>query len=150
MTVTIEIIEAKQAELQQLIAKFKADQLRTFTVPAASIQLANGENYAGLVLGADGAPAHHLVLLPGDEGDLTFEQAKDWATSRGGELPSPQEQSLLFANLKSHFQGALYWSGQVHESNSSDAWFQDFLNGRQDDTRKGTELRARAVRRIYI
>jgi hypothetical protein len=148
-TITLESIEAKQAELQQLIAKFKADQSRTVIVPTASIQLAPGEAYAGLILNA-GTPLYHLVLLPGDEKGLTFSQAKKWADRLGGRLPSPQEQSLLFANLKSHFQGALYWSGQVHASNSSSAGYQNFSHGYQSTGHETTELRARAVRREYV
>jgi len=150
-TITLESIEAKQTEIQQLIAKFKAEQPRTLPVPAAAIQLGNGEHYAGLVLNADGKPSHHVVLLPGDESDLTFEQAKEWAAKQGGELPSRQEQSLLFANLKSHFEGTWYWSGQQHETESGLAWCQDFFGGGgQSYDSKNDELRARAVRRLVI
>ena len=149
-TITLESIEAKQTELQQLIAKFKADQPRTLPVPAAAIQLANGEHYAGLVLDADGNPSHHVILLPGDEGDLTFDQAKEWAAKQGGELPSRQEQSLLFANLKGKFEGTWYWSGQQHETESGWAWYQHFYYGGQTSYYKFSEFRARAVRRLVI
>ena len=148
--ITLETIEAKQSELQQLITKFKAEQPRTLPVPAAAIQLGNGEHYAGLVLNADGKPSHHVVLLPGDESDLTFEQAKGWAAKQGGELPSRQEQSLLFANLKGKFDGTWYWSGQQHETESGWAWSQDFYGGYQHDRSKRREFRARAVRRLPI
>lgn len=149
-TITLETIEAKQSELQQLIAKFKADQPRTLIVQAESIQLANGEHYAGLVLNADGKPSHHVILLPGDDGDLTFEQAKEWAAKQGGELPSRQEQSLLFANLKGKFEGTWYWSGQQHETESGWAWCQYFYYGDQYYYFEDSELRARAVRRLVI
>jgi hypothetical protein len=125
-TITLESIEAKQSELQQLINKFKSEQPRALSVPAVSIQLAQGETYAGLMLGEDGNPSHHLILLAGDAGDLTWEKAKEWATAQGGELPTRREQSLLFANLKSQFEGAWYWSSQQHETNSSYAWIQGF------------------------
>ena len=149
-TITLESIEAKQTELQQLITKFKADQPRTLPVPAAAIQLANGEHYAGLVLDADGNPSHHVILLPGDEGDLTFDQAKEWAAKQGGELPSRQEQSLLFANLKGKFEGTWYWSGQQHETESGWACSQGFSSGTQGDYYESYEFRARAVRRLVI
>lgn len=149
-TITLESLEAKQSELQQLIAKFKAEQPRTLSVPAAAIQLTNGEHYAGLLLNADGKPSHHVILLPGDEGDLTFEQAKEWATKQGGELPSRQEQSLLFANLKGKFEGTWYWSGQQHETESGWAWYQHFSYGHHGGRSKSGEFRARAVRRLVI
>lgn len=55
------------------------------TVPAADIELADGEIYAGLILNDDGTPSHHLVLLPGDHEDTTWQAAVDWAKSLGGD-----------------------------------------------------------------
>jgi hypothetical protein len=145
---TLQDIEAKQTELATLIAKFKAAQHppETLILERVEIELAAGEHYAGLVLDADG-PSHHLILLPGDAADVTWQQAKDWAAKAGGELPTRQEQALLFANLKSQFQPQWYWSAEPHEVGSS-AWFQNFLYGFQDFYRQTSELRARAVRRF--
>jgi len=150
MSITLKHIEAKQSEIQQLIARFKAEQPRTLTVAEASIELATGEVYAGLILNEDGTPAHHLVLLPGQAEELEWDKAIEWASEQGGELPTRREQALLYANCKQHFEAAGYWSSQQHESNSSWAWCQYFLGGTQGHDRKSYGLRARAVRRLII
>ena len=148
--ITLEAIEAKQAEVSKMIEAFKANAKSTRGIPQALIELKSGERYVGIVLDADGEPSHHLILLPGDAADLKWEDAKNWAAEQGGELPSRNEQSLLFANLKGQFQGAYYWSNQQYETESSWAWCQGFSTGRQDSTHEYDELRARAVRRLVI
>ena len=109
-----------------------------------------GEHYAGIILGKDGEPDHHLILLAGEAESVNWAQAKDFAAKAGGELPTRREQSLLFANLKEQFQPRWYWSGEQHVSDSDYAWFQTFLNGNQNYTNITTKLRARAVRRVAI
>ena len=47
--------------------------------PEATINLAPGEHYAGLVIGKDGKPSYHLVLLPGQADDITWDKAMEWA-----------------------------------------------------------------------
>ena len=59
-----------------------------------------GEVYAGIILGKNGDPDHHLVLLPGALHDVNWTDATRWAESIGGELPTRREQALLFANTK--------------------------------------------------
>ena len=149
-TVTLEQIEAKHTQLAKMIEAFKAALPTTLSIPTAQIELAQGERYVGLILGADGKPAHHLVLLPGDVDDQTWQQAVEWAEKQGGSLPTRSEQSLLFANLKGEFQQAYYWSSQQHETNSGWAWYQNFGHGGQSNGYKGHEFRARAVRRLVI
>ena len=151
MSVTLEEIKAEHAKVAAMIVQFEAQTqpvLKTF--PAAQIWLEKGEEYAGIVLGKDGAPSHHLILLAGDTEDVTWAEAKDWAKKAGGELPTRREQSLLFANLKEHFEGAYYWSGEQHASYSYYAWSQDFTSGDQGYHGKISKLRARAVRRLEI
>ena len=147
-TVTLEQIEAQHTQLAKMIEAFKAALPNTLSIPMAQIELAQGERSAGLILGADGKPTHHLVLLPGDAEDLEWQQAVEWAEKQGGDLPTRVEQALLFANLKGEFQGAYYWSSQQHETNSGWAWFQSFGYGSQGGIGKGNEFRARAVRRL--
>lgn len=122
------------------------DPMTHITIPT----LNDGERYAGLILDETGQPTHHLILLPGDTSDVTWEQAKAWATEIGGELPTRQEQALLYANAKQQFERDWYWSGQQHESDSACAWCQDFLTGDQYLDLLSFELRARAVRRLII
>jgi hypothetical protein len=151
MTITLEHIEAKQTELADLIAKFKAQPAATgqHVQFAVDHQLQPGEVYAGVVLRGDGTPDYHLVLLPHKpDGDLAWQAAKDWAASVGGELPTLSELSLLYANHKARFEPNWYWSCVQHETTSSYAWSQYFTHGGQYGTRKGLELSARAVRRF--
>lgn len=112
--------------------------------------LREGELYAGLLLGKDGAPDIHLVLLPGAAADVTWGQAKAFAVTAGGELPTRREQALLFANLKEEFEPRWYWSCEQHASSPSNAWLQYFYNGLQYNNRKSYEGRARAVRRLIL
>lgn len=111
--------------------------------------LKDGEIYAGIILGQNGEPDHHLVLLPGED-NLNWKAAQTWAKKQGGELPTRREQSLLFANCKDQFKPAWYWSGQQHESYASYAWYQVFSYGSQGITHNDTTCRCRAVRRIAI
>lgn len=110
--------------------------------------LKDGEFYAGLILGKDGAPDQHLILLPGDAEDVTWTAAREWATMAGGELPTRRELSLLFANLKEQFQRVWYWSGEPSEARSQLVWGQNFTSGIQTMYGRPFHGRARAVRRV--
>jgi len=112
--------------------------------------LAPGEKYAGIITGKDGAPDHHVILLPGEAESVNWAQAKEFATKAGGELPTRREQALLYANCKEDFQPNWYWSGEQHASYESYAWLQYFSDGHQFNGHKGIKHRARAVRRITI
>ena len=154
-TITLEDIKATQDKLASMIAALQSQQATptaepiVLTVPGAEVTLQPGELYAGLVLGATtGQPSHHLVLLPGDEDDMTWQAASEWATAHGGHLPTRQEQALLFANLKREFQSAWYWSGEQYSASS--AWYQVFSIGSQSFTNRINELRVRAVRLIQL
>ena len=110
-----------------------------------------GEIYAGLILGKDGKPDHHLFLLEAKPAKLlNWEDAKAWAATVGGELPSRCEQSLLIANLKEQFDPNWYWSAEQYAANSVCAWMQYFSVGYQYGSRKSDTYRARAVRRLII
>ena len=117
---------------------------------AAEIMLAAGEHYAGVVLGSDGRISHHLIVLPGQADNVDWDSARAWASAAGGELPTRQEQALLYANLKSEFDGAWYWSAEPHEMEGSYAWLQYFYGGFQSTGLKSYEGRARAVRTVPI
>jgi len=121
-------------------------QTTTLTLP----ELAAGETYAGLILKDDGTPSHHLILLPGDSDDAPWDAQTAWSKDAGGELPTRQEQALLYANCKRHFQRDWYWSGEQHASDSDCAWTQYFYNGYQLNYHKSYAGRARAVRRLPI
>ncbi len=107
-----------------------------------------GELYAGLLLGKNGAPDQHIILLPGEVQSANWEEAKKFAADTGGDLPTRREQALLFANLPEEFTPNWYWSGEQRASGS--AWFQGFGGGSQYWGTTYGECRARAVRRVAI
>ncbi|WP_041742298.1 DUF1566 domain-containing protein [Collimonas fungivorans] len=110
-----------------------------------------GEQYAGIILSNNGQPDYHLVLLSATPGGrLTWGKAKEWASTVGGELPTRNEQSLLFANLKHEFEAAWYWSSEQNAASPDYAWMQDFGYGDQYYSHESYEYRARAVRRLLI
>ncbi|WP_175984604.1 DUF1566 domain-containing protein [Burkholderia stabilis] len=124
--------------------------MSTISATAVTLpELAEGELYAGILIGKDGAPSQHIILLPGDANEVNWDDAKAWAASIGGELPTRREQALLYANLPEQFERDWYWSGEAHRE-SGWAWCQDFGYGGQSLNRQRYELRARAVRRLSI
>ena len=107
-----------------------------------------GGIYAGLSL--ENERPVGLVLLPGDLDEGPWDDAVSWAGKQGGVLPSRIDQLVLLHSLKSEFKPSWYWSGTPDAGAESYAWYQHFYGGYQLDTRKFTELRARAVRRVAI
>ena len=153
--ITLDYIKAEHTRLANLIASFEAQEASEIHFPETLIALQPGEHYAGLIIGKDGEPSYHLVLLPGDEESITWDKAMTWAAQRGSldavaSLPTRREQALLYANLKEQFESAWYWSSEAHESDSGYAWYQHFGLGYQSSTLKGYVCRARAVRRLPI
>lgn len=151
--ITLEAIDAKQVELNLLIAKFKeqASQTTVHTFAQVDITLRPGDQYAGPVLDASGKVLHHLVMM--DErpaNKLNWQAAKDWAASIGANLPTRQELALIYANCKPHLQPTWHWSCEEYEENASYAWLCDFLSGLQSDYLKSFEGSVVAVRRIHF
>lgn len=151
-SITLESIKAEHTRLAEMIATFEKQQATpVFFFPETTIPLAPGEHYAGLIIGKDGEPSYHLILLPGDSEKLNWSDAIAWAEQQGGELPTRREQALLYANLKDQFDSDLYWSSETYERNPLYAWFQNFLHGHQSHFLKDNlSCRARAVRRVEI
>jgi hypothetical protein len=150
MTITLEAIKTEHSKITDMIAAFEKQPPRHFAIAETHIVLAPGEEYAGIILGKDGAASHHLILLPGEPDKMKWDGAQKWAATVGGELPTRREQSLLFANLKEQFKEEWYWSGEQHASDSDSAWSQFFGDGSQNYGHKNYEFRARAVRRLEI
>ena len=154
-TITLESIKAEHTRLAEMIAAFEAQSTgESIHFPELLLELNPGERYAGLIVGKDGEPSYHLVLLPGSAENLTWVQAVEWSAKQGGQytasLPTRREQSLLFSNLKEEFEREWYWSNEAHASESGWAWHQYFGNGGQNSDHEDVELRARAVRRLVI
>jgi hypothetical protein len=113
--------------------------------------LAEGELYIG-ALGDKTGDVYHVILLPGDNDDATFEKQLEWAKSIGGDLPNRIEQAMLFANFRDQFVRDAYWSNtpDTDPGYSGWAWYQYFRSGTQLHFHTDNELRARAVRRLPI
>ncbi|GAB3470725.1 hypothetical protein GCM10027321_41540 [Massilia terrae] len=118
--------------------------------PEVKDRLQEGELYAGLILGRQGEPDHHLILLPGRAADVSWPAAQDWAAARGGILPTRRELALLFANLREEFDRAWYWSSEQHETRAQLVWGQNFASGIQTVYGRPFRGNARAVRRVPI
>ena len=114
-------------------------------------QLAEGEIYVGIVANTAGE-LHHVILLPGDNDDASWQAQMEWAQSIGGDLPTRIEHLFLLANHRDQFQPDAYWSNQpdTDPGYSGWAWCQYFGIGSQGGNHQYDELRARAVRRLPI
>jgi hypothetical protein len=110
--------------------------------------LKEGEIYAGLILGKNGEPDHHVILLPGDAQDVTWSAARQWAALAGGDLPTRRELALLNANLREQFGRVWYWSSEQSEARSQLVWGQNFSSGIQTMYGRQFHGRGRAVRRV--
>ncbi|NDL70533.1 DUF1566 domain-containing protein [Vreelandella alkaliphila] len=79
--------------------------------------------------------------------------AAEWAGKQrdGGRadwyLPARRELALCYANVPELFDKTWYWSST--QSSSLTAWGQNFYDGKQLYFSKVSELRARAVRRVF-
>jgi hypothetical protein len=124
-------------------AAHKAEWLRN--------NLKKDELYAGLILGDKDDPDHHLVMLPlYKDASMTWKNAMAAAKKAGARLPTRREASLLFANLKQHFQPAWYWTCEQHAGYDDYAWCQLFGYGRQGNCPKSDNYRVVLVRSIAI
>ena len=124
---------------------------RTINLPAATIELHPGEQYAGLVLKDDGTPSHHLVLMAErPDSRLTWESAKYWAAKVGGALPTRIEAPLIFAHCRSHITPEWHWLGESYVCDGAYAWACHFDTSNQIGIYKSSDSYAVAIRRIPI
>jgi len=112
--------------------------------------LKEGEAYAGVILGKNGEPDYHLVLLADEASDVSWPAAREWASALAGELPTRRELALLFANQRERFDRVWYWSSEPHETRPSLVWGQNFASGIQTVYGRPFRGHARAVRRIDV
>jgi hypothetical protein len=116
---------------------------------AAPVAQNPGEIYVGISRDSDGNPLHHVFLLAGDFEGQWYEAMK-WAEKLGGDLPSRDEQRLLFEKVKPEFKPRWYWGSTQHAALSGFAWGQGFLNGLQLNNHKSLQGCARPIRRLPI
>lgn len=110
-------------------------------------ELQAGERYAGVV--TVGGIARHLILLPAEASYVTWQQAKVFAATVGGELPDVDDYEVLLENLREKFaQDDVYWSSEWLDH--AQAMYLDFGNDPfKDWDSVNSCMRARAVRRVY-
>ena len=120
---------------------------RAIAVP----ETAEGEIYVGIVANTAGE-LHHVILLPGDNDDASWQTQMEWAQSIGGDLPTRIEMLFLLENHRGEFERDAYWTCQpdTDPGYSGWAWFQHFSHGYQGNGGQRGRLRARAVRRLPI
>jgi hypothetical protein len=108
--------------------------------------------YAGIARGPELGDDHILELLEQEppKERMTWEEAKAWAESVGGALPTRKESALLFANVPECFDAAWYWTSEQYAGDEAYAWCQYFVDGHQLNDHKSDEYRARAVRRLTL
>lgn len=147
--ITLNEIKNAHEKVAEMIAQFEMQEkpAAAFPMTIEFPHLNSGERYIGTIVDAAGK-AEHVILLPGDAEDLTWQEALEWAASIGGDLPNRIEQAMLFANHKDEFKPTWYWSNTRHEGNPDYAWLQDVSDGGQGCSHKSSHTRARAVRRV--
>jgi len=148
MRITLEDIQSEQKKLAEMISAFEKQE--TFPINIQVPQLDDDEKFVGAVISADGSRRHCLILLPGNKEYSTWLGAMAWAQSIGGELPDRVESALLFATMKHEFGNGYYWTRDQHADYDTYAWLQGFGFGFQQDSNKGNEWNARAIRRVII
>jgi len=109
----------------------------------------HGGKFAGLTTQKDGTHVA-VVLLPGRATDVTWAQAKEWAATAGGELPTRPIAALLYANLKPSLEPSWHWTSEEYEDDASGAWRCDFDDGHQGYGHQSFEGSAVAVRCIPL
>jgi len=120
--VTIELVQAKQAELAAMIELLQR-QAQPLRVPAADILLAPGEWYAGAVLNEDGSLKHHIIVGATQDSGLNFDHAQAFAKARGLYAPTIQEARLIVAHRHGRLDGmSWFWTCEPHKENSAFAW----------------------------
>jgi len=94
---------------------------------------------------------HVWHLGPEADVELTWEEAKAWCRSIGGELPPREVLLMCYINedIKPSFKTSWYWSSV--EVSAANAWKQDFGNGTQGTTSKNNNrLRASGPQSPYL
>lgn len=132
-----------------MTTKTKASAAATIPLPRIHSTYAGGE-VMGVVMGENDQPDYLLIDLGVEpKNDVTWDEAKAWAASVGGGLPTRREQAVMFGNRREgQYQPRWYWSGEAHASEPSWAWGQVFNYGSQVSYHKDNPSRARAVRRV--
>jgi len=107
-----------------------------------------GGTFAGIVTLKYGAHVVVVLLTDKPAQRMKWADAKAWAKSVDGVLPTPSAAAMLFANAKDQIEAAWHWTSEAY--GGSYAWFQDFDDGNQGTGHVGLNYCARAVRMIPL
>lgn len=147
-TTTIEIDGAQLTVDNNELFRAWFERHLTKPIARATIPKARpGERYLGSIIEPDGR-VRHMFLMAGED-EKNWNDSMEWAKNLGGDLPDRIEQAMLLAFMPEECHKKAYWSNTQHAVNSSFAWCQGFLYGRQYDSNKYGELLVRAVRRVF-
>lgn len=153
MTISMQAVLDAQYAADFIAAEYKIQQqhrLQKIVIPATELVIANGEQYAGIMINST-VDNYHLILTKVSPDELSWQDATSWVVDVNGFLPTRSEQALLYANLKDHIlkeQWSWFWSSC--ELNGLYAWGQDFVNGYQSAYSKTEHNYAQAVRRVPV
>jgi hypothetical protein len=147
--VTLELVQAKQTELAEMIqALARKAQSTKRRLPATDIVLFPGEWYAGAVLHEDGSIKHHLIVAAVREGCGNFDDTQAWAEALGFTAPTIQEAHLIVANKHKRLAGiTCFWTSEKH-SQAAYAWHCCLYFGFVSDYYRSAQLGGVAVRRL--
>ncbi len=112
--------------------------------------------FQGVITTKDGTHCAVVLLDARPDGHMAWKDAKAWAESVDGQLPTRPVAALLYANAKTLFQATWYWTGDELQADTGDksdasyAWRCDFSNGNQRHNHKSAEGAAVAVRLIPL
>jgi hypothetical protein len=110
------------------------------------------EDYAGILLGDNGAADSHLCVSRIKVENSTFQQVIDCAKKHGYRSASLRELGLIRVNLRSQerFKSGVFWSCEQSASHAYDAWCQYFNYGIQGTNGKYNKLSGVLVRSLEI
>jgi hypothetical protein len=110
------------------------------------------EDYAGILLGENGAPDSHLFVSRIKVENSTFQQVLDIAKKHGYRSATLRELGLIRVNQRSQerFKSGAFWSCEQSASYALIAWIQYFYNGVQDPYGKNAKLSGVLVRSLEI
>jgi hypothetical protein len=115
-----------------------------------------GGTFRGVITLPGGAHVAVVLLADKPEKRLAWADAKAWAESVDGVLPTRPIAALLYANAKDQFEKDWHWTADELSSDTGNArdasvaWSCYFDNGDQDDDGKSYAGCARAVRLIHL
>jgi hypothetical protein len=162
-------IEISKGQLTELLLKSLSEKIASSDIfitsssgqapdampPIGAYWEGQGGIFAGIMRGRDGGKDYFLIKGPNIDG-TDWKNMLDSAASievdghRDFRLPYRAEQSLLYANLREHFEKKWYWSCEQHPGDSACAYAQGFEDGYQYYVVKDDECLGCAIRMIPI